>query len=94
MSRYFFLLFLSWTLTPLSGGPPPSDPSLGTDRKMVRRGRQTNGIDVLIEGDISFQLHQSNVVVVGEGVVAVVGDDPLHAPHHHPLSGLTLLVQT
>lgn len=92
MSKSFFVF--SWTLTPFYGGPPARDPSLRTYRKMVRGGRQTDGPDVLIEGDVSIQLHQSNVIVVGGGVVIVVGDDLLHIPLHRPLTGLTLYVQT
>lgn len=61
---------------------------------MVRRGRQTDGPDVLTEGDVSIQLHQGNVVVEGGGVVIAVGDDLLHVPLHRPLAGLTLHVQT
>ena len=81
-------------LTPFCGGPPAGDPGLGADRKMVGGGRQTDGPDVLIQGDLSVQLHQGNVVVVAAGVVVLVDDDPLHAPLHRPPAGLTLLVQT
>lgn len=87
-------MVLSLALTPFSGGPPASDPSLTADGKMVRWGRQADGPDVLAERDVSIQLHQSDVVAVGEGVVIVVGDDPLHATPHRPLGGLTLHVQT
>lgn len=86
--------FLSWTLTSFTGGPPASDPGLRADRKMVGRGRQTDGPDVLVEGDVSIQLHQSNVVVVGDKVVVLVDDDFLHLPLYRPLVALALHMQT
>lgn len=87
-------MVLSLALTPFSGGPPASDPSLTADGKMVRWGRQADGPDVLAEGDVSIQLHQSDVIAVGKGVVIAVGNDPLHATLHRPLVGLTLHVQS
>lgn len=80
-------------LTPFSGGPPASDPCLTAYGKVVGRGWQADGPDVLTEGDVGVQLHQSDVIVVGEGVVIVVGDDLPHPATHRPLVGLALHVQ-
>lgn len=81
------------TLTSFFGGPPAGDPRLAAGGEVVGGGGQTDGPDVLVEGDVGVQLHQGNVVVVVEVVVAVVNDDAPHVPPHRPLVVPTLHVQ-
>lgn len=81
-------------LTSLPGSSPASDPSLFSYWEVMRGGGQADGPDVLVERDAVVQLHESDIIIVGLRVVARVNDDPLHAPLHGPLAGLTLLVKT
>lgn len=82
------------SLTSFSRGPPTGDPRLAACGEVVGGGGQADGPDVLVEGDVGIQLHQSDVVVVGERVVVTVSDDPPHVPPHRPFIGLTLHMQT
>lgn len=77
-------------LTSLPDGAPAGDPGLAAWREVVGGRGQTDGPDVLVEGDVGVQLHKGDVVVVAAAVVARVGDDPPHLPPHRPLIGLTL----
>lgn len=77
-------------LTKLPDGAPAGDPGLATWRELVGGRGQTDGPDVLVEGDVGVQLHQGDVVVVAAAVVERVGDDPPHLPPHRPLVALTL----
>lgn len=79
--------------TSLSGGSPAGDPRLLAWWEVVGGGGQADGPDVLVEGDVGVQLHQGDVVVIGERVVVLVSDDPFQVPPHCPFVGLTLHVQ-
>lgn len=81
-------------LTSFPGSSPASDPSLFSYWEVVRGGGQADGPDVLVERDALVQFHESDIVIIGLRVVALVNDDPLHALLHGPLAGLTLLVKT
>lgn len=80
--------------TSLSGRSPASDPRNLACWEVKGGGGQTDGPDVLVEFDFSVQLHQGNVIVVGHGVVAFMGDDPLYVPPHSPFVDLALHMQT
>lgn len=92
-------LFLLWraerrrNITSFSVGAPAGDPRLAAGGEVVGGRGQTDGPDVLVEGDVGVQLQQGDVVVVAERIVVGVGDDALHVPPHRPLIGLTLHVQ-
>ena len=62
--------------------------------ELVGGAGQADGPDVLVEGDGLLQLHQGEVVGVGLGVEARVGDDPLQVPPHRPLAVMALDVET
>lgn len=80
--------------TSLPGGAPARDPGHLARWEVVGGRGQTDGPDVLVQGHVGVQLHQRDVVVVGEGVVVFVGDDSPDLPPHRPLADLTLDVQT
>lgn len=101
LANHHFLFFL-WracegeccrNITSFSAGAPAGDPRLAAGGEVVGGRGQTDGPDVLVEGDVGVQLHQGDVVVIREPVVTGVGDDALHVPLHRPLIGLTLHVQ-
>lgn len=77
-------------LTCLPDSAPAGDPGLAAWRELVGGRGQTDGPDVLVEGDVDVQLHKGDVVVVAAAVIVPVGDDPRHLPPHRPLIGLTL----
>lgn len=81
-------------LTSFSGGSPARDPCHLACWEVIRGGGQADGPDVLVEGDFTVQLHQGDVVFIGQGVIVLVGNDPLYVPPLRPLADLTLRVQT
>ncbi len=62
-------------LTPFSGGTPAADSDRLTGGEDISGSGQANGSNGCTEGHRRVQLHQSDVVVIGVGVVVWVRDD-------------------
>lgn len=77
-------------LTPLSGGPPASDPHWLASREVMPGRGQTDWPDVLVECDRTVQFHKSYVIVISLGLVARVLDDLFKVLLQRPLVSLTL----
>lgn len=81
---------LALSLTSLPDGTPAGDPGFTAWRELISGRGQTDGPDVLVEGDVGVQLHKGDVIVVAASVILRVGDDASHPSAHRPLIGLTL----
>ncbi len=62
-------------LTPFSSGTPAADSDRFTSGEDVSGSGQANGLNGRTEGHGWFQLHQSDVIVIGVGVVVWVRND-------------------